>query len=306
MGLIFVPCEICGKDDWEIRFPSTILSENGLNPDVFRCTSSYFGSHPQIVQCNHCGHVYTNPRWTDEELLEAYSIVQDDIYEEEREGRELTFDRHLDHLEKLIGAGNGRKLLDVGAYIGVFVEVASEAGWDAQGIEPSTWAVQVAKQRGIKVNRGTLEYPVFQESQFDVITMWDVIEHLPRPKADTAKAFDLLKPGGHLVIHTMDIDSQTARLMGKRWPWLMDMHLHYFSKESLGRMLQDSGYELIWSGAQGRYLRVGYLASRLGGMSQSIGRIAYKASEITRLNKRAIPVNFGDLFTVYARKPIQN
>ena len=305
MELIFIACEICGEDDWEIRFASTMLSENGLNPDVFRCTSSYYGSHPQIVQCNHCGHVYTNPRWSEDEILEVYTTVQDDIYEEEREGRVLTFERHLDHLEKLVGAGNGRRLLDVGAYIGVFVEVATKAGWDAQGIEPSSWAVQVANRQGINVKQGTLEDSSFQNSHFDVITMWDVIEHLAQPKSDTAKAFDLLKPGGHLVIHTMDIDSQIARLMGKRWPWLMDMHLHYFSKESLGRMLKDLGYDLIWSGTQGRYLRVGYLAGRLGGMSKSIGRLAHRASEITRLNTRPIPVNFGDLFTVYARKPIQ-
>ena len=281
-----------------------MLSNNGLNPDAFRCTSATYGKHPQIVECRVCGHVYTNPRWSDDELIQVYSEVQDDIYTEEREGRELTFKRHLADIEEKIGPANGRTLLDVGAYIGVFVEEAIKVGWSAQGIEPSNWAVELAERQQLPVQLGTLENVELFDYRFNVITMWDVIEHLADPRREVTLARELLVEGGYIIIHTMDISSRTARLMGRRWPWLMDMHLHYFSRQSLGRMLEEAGYEIVWSGAQGRHLRIGYLASRLRGMSTSLGSAATKFSELSGISSRAISVDFGDLFTVYARKPL--
>ncbi len=144
--MIDVNCNLCGQDDWTVRFPATMNDDDELDVDVFRCTSPGYGSHAQIVQCNHCGLVYANPRWTTAELEAAYTAVEDETYVSEREGRELTFRKHLTALEKYTGPANGRSLLDVGAYIGVFVEVARTAGWDAFGIEPSSWAVAQARR----------------------------------------------------------------------------------------------------------------------------------------------------------------
>ncbi len=286
-----------------MRFPSTMVTTAELNVDVFRCTSPDYGSHAQIVECNQCNLVYANPRWSDEELQTAYSEVEDETYVEEREGREITFRKHLASLEKYTGAANGRSLLDVGAYVGVFVEVAGRAGWDAYGIEPSTWAVTQAKARNLQVLQGTLDSVQLDGRQFDVVTLWDVIEHVTDPVAELEKSYMFLKPGGWLAVHTMDIDSLTARLLGQRWPWLMDMHLYYFSKNTLAKMLRDCGYEIVWAGTQGRYLRLGYLASRLGGFNHFLGKLATKIFTFLQINEVAVPVNFGDLFTIYARRP---
>lgn len=301
--MIEVHCSLCGQDDYEVRFPSTMVTES-LEVDVFSCTSPSYGQHARIVTCRHCGHVYANPRWSAEEILGAYTAVEDNTYVEERLGRELTFHKHLKALEKFTGPANGRALLDVGAYIGVFVEVAAAEGWRASGVEPSSWAAQVAQQRGLSVIHGTLDALELQGQQFDVVTMWDVIEHLPDPAAETAKAFHLLKPGGWVVVHTMDIDSLASRLMGSRWPWLMDMHIQYFSPQSLGRMLTNNGFEVVWSGKQGRYIRLNYLASRIGGLNKSCGHVAAKVIHGLHLGGTAVPVNFGDLFTIYARRPL--
>ncbi|MDX1415888.1 MAG: class I SAM-dependent methyltransferase [Candidatus Promineifilaceae bacterium] len=301
--MIEVNCNLCGRDKWQIRFPATANSANGLNVDVFRCTSPDYGSHAQIVQCDHCGLVYSNPRWSDEELVTAYTGVEDETYVEEREGREITFHKHLAAMERFTGPANGRSLLDVGAYIGVFVEIACRAGWDAYGIEPSSWAVSNAKSRNLNVFQGTLDSPELQDYRFDVITLWDVIEHVADPRAELHKAHKLLKSGGWLILHTMDIDSLAARLLGGRWPWLMDMHLFYFSQKTLAKMLRTCGYEIVWIGTQGRYLRLGYLASRLAGLSRPLGRAATWLFNLLRINEVAVPINLGDLFTIYARRP---
>ena len=91
-----VNCNICGVDDWQVRYAAT-ASNSAVQPEVdaYRCTCSGYGSHQQIVQCLQCGHVYANPRWDGDELLDAYVAVEDETYVIERAGRERTFAHHL-------------------------------------------------------------------------------------------------------------------------------------------------------------------------------------------------------------------
>jgi 2-polyprenyl-3-methyl-5-hydroxy-6-metoxy-1,4-benzoquinol methylase len=302
--MIEVKCNLCGHNDWHIRFPATTQQTTEPNVTAFRCTSPGYGSHAQIVECNRCRLVYANPRWSTEELVAAYTAVEDEMYVREREGRELTFEKHLAALEEYTGPANGRSLLDVGAYIGVFVEIARAHGWQAEGIEPSAWAVENARERNIPVHQGTQEHLIQADSRFDVITMWDVIEHVTDPARELGMAYQLLNPGGWLAVHTMDIDSLAARALGRRWPWLMDMHLYYFSQKTLASMLKLSGFEVVWSGTEGRYLRLGYISSRLGGFNRRLGDLSAALFEGLNVSRMPVPVNLGDLFTIYARKPV--
>jgi SAM-dependent methyltransferase len=301
--MIDVTCNLCGQDDYLVRFPATMQPQKQIVVDAFSCTNPGYGHHAQIVQCQNCGHVYANPRWSGEEILQAYTAVTDETYVQERAGRELTFRKHLLSLEKRVGKANGRSLLDVGAYIGVFVEVATQADWQACGVEPSEWAATMAQRQGLQVIHGTQDTPELLGKQFDVVTMWDVIEHVADPSGEIGKAYQLLKPGGWLVIHTMDIDSLMAKLMKARWPWLMDMHIHYFSQKTLRQMLEKNGFDVISSGAEGRYLRLNYLISRVEALNRPLGRLAAWFVNGLRLGQVAVPLNFGDLFTVYAKRP---
>jgi len=298
-----VSCDLCGADDWLVRFPDTDQSDVLLDASAFRCTHDGYGSHAQIVECKACGHIYSNPRWDDGELLDAYVAVEDETYVLERVGREKTFAKHLLKLESCVGPGNGRDLLDVGAYIGVFVELAISRGWTAIGVEPSHWAAEIARASNIPIIEGTLEAEELTGGQFDVVTMWDVIEHVSSPSSELATIYQLLCPGGMAVVHTMDINSLTAKVMGGRWPWLMDMHIHYFSRKTLTKMLENNGFEVVWIGAQGRYLSLGYITTRIGGFSRPIGRLCSWIVEKLKLAEVTVPINFGDLMTAFARKP---
>jgi len=297
-----VRCNLCGADDAAVRYPCTIKQGESGDWRALRCTSSGYGRHHTIVQCQQCGLVYTDPRPEGHDIIKTYQAVEDPLYVEEREGRVLTFERHLRPLERLTGPPNDRPLLDVGCYTGVFVEIATRHGWDAWGVEPSRWAVEQARARGLHVTPGMLETADLPEAYFDVVTMWDVIEHVTDPLGTLEQAYRLLKPGGLVVVHTIDIDSLFARLMGARWPWLMQMHIYYFSRRTLRAMLEKCGFEVISDRPQGRYLRLGYLMNRVAALTPLVGRPAEWLVTKVGLRGLAMPVNLGDLFTAYARK----
>jgi SAM-dependent methyltransferase len=299
----YVRCNLCGADTTIVRYPCTIENRSAKGEwTAYACTHSGYGRHYIIVQCQECGLVYTNPRLDPHDIVDTYKAVEDPLYLEERGGRVLTFERHLKPLERVAGLPDGRLLLDVGCYSGVFVEIAASHGWDAWGLEPSHWAVEQARARGLRVAQGTLDTADLPETHFDVVTMWDVIEHLTDPRKALERVHRLLRPGGLVVVHTIDIESLFARLMGARWPWLMEMHVYYFSRRTLRAMLEKCGFEVISDRPQGRYLRLGYLANRVGALMPVVGRPAEWL--VTKLGLRgvAIPIDLGDLFTAYARK----
>lgn len=299
-----VNCNLCASNDATLLYPSTLPEgENpSLNVEALQCTHLGYGVHGPIVRCQHCGLVYINPRPNSSDLLDNYEEVVDELYVLEREGRVLTFQRHLRPLERIVGPPNGRRLLDVGCHVGVFVHVAQRRGWDAWGVEPSRWGAEQAQAQGLRVVNGTLATSGFEDASFDVITLWDVIEHVPDPKGELRQVHRLLKLGGVVVIHTIDIESPFARIMGHRWPWLMEMHLYYFSPRTLRRMLEEAGFEVIHSSPQGRYLRLGYLVSRLQPYSRSLYRLLDAIVKRLGLRGLAVPINLGDLFTMYGRK----
>ncbi|MDW8065260.1 MAG: class I SAM-dependent methyltransferase [Anaerolineae bacterium] len=296
-----VVCNLCGSSRTRLRFPSTLSRRRDHTVD-FRCTSDGYGIHPPIVQCLECGLVYANPRYESSEIAATYRAMEDPLYVLEREGRVLTFERHLRPIERLIGPGRGRRLLDIGCHIGVFLEIAQAHGWEAWGVEPSRWAVEIARARGLRVVEGTLREADFSEGWFDVVTMWDVIEHLSDPMGELREIHRILKPGGWVVIHTMDIESPFARVLGARWPWLMEMHLYYFSRRTLRRMLERAGFQVHHTAAEGRYLRLGYLATRVRALFPSLGSLLVGLVRRARLEGQTVYINLGDLFTAYAQK----
>ncbi|MFQ5813316.1 MAG: class I SAM-dependent methyltransferase [Anaerolineae bacterium] len=299
----YVACNLCGSRNSEILYPSTV-SEGPTAGDIehFRCTSASYGKHHTIVKCRNCGLVYTNPRHKASAILHSYEEVVDKLYVEEREGRVLTFQRNLRPLEELMPPDQGRRLLDVGCHIGVFLEIAQERGWETWGVEPSRWAAREARSRGLRVIEGTLDDAHLAEGSFDVITMWDVSEHLTDPLRELRESHRLLTKGGLICIHTMNIESPLARLMGSRWPWLMEMHLYYFSPRTLGEMLRKAGFTVVKMVNQGRFLRLGYLVTRIEPYSPLIARGMGKLVTALGLKDKAVPINLGDLFTTFARK----
>ena len=224
---MFRACELCGK-----TAPKLLWERNGYS----------------IVACNACGLQYVGQDPHDIDFSALYSegyytgtsaAVFANYLGEERL-RRADARRKLWSLRRRM-PGSGR-LLDVGCAAGFFL-VEARRYFEPQGVEISEYSSGVARERfGLNVFTGTLQNAKFAPNSFDAITMWDVIEHLPNPKAVLIEASRILKPGGSLVLTTGDVGSSYARRAGQLWhllepPW----HLYFFSRATMKAMGEAAG-----------------------------------------------------------------
>ncbi|MCP5396821.1 MAG: class I SAM-dependent methyltransferase [Sphingomonadaceae bacterium] len=159
-------------------------------------------------------------------------------------------EQHLRVLSKTIPNGKGLKLLDMGCSSGQFLNAARGAGYEVQGLELSPHSSQFARDHfGLPVYTGLLESAGFEPGSFDVITLFDVIEHMPDPLAHLHAAFDLLKPGGVLLQSTPNIDGlfpklsyAVADLFGYWQHPEPPHHLFQFSVKTLSDMTAKAGF----------------------------------------------------------------
>jgi len=295
-----VPCNLCGAWDADQLYPAA-ERPNGHGPadDLYACTSTAYGVCGPIVKCRRCGLVYQSPVPSHEEIVGAYDEVVDQRYEEEQRGRLETFRRDLAAIARHEPGG---RLLDVGCHLGLFLDVARRAGWQVAGVEPSRWSVERARERDLDVRHGTIETAGFPAESFDVVTMWDVVEHLSDPLAELRRIHRLLRPNGVLALGTMNVDALFPRLAGRRWPWYMQMHLVYFSRRTLHNMLAKAGFRVVEMSPHKRVVRLSYLVSRLEPYSRPAYRLLDRLVRLMGQGGRLVAVDLGDIFVTIARK----
>jgi SAM-dependent methyltransferase len=119
-------------------------------------------------------------------------------------------------------------------------ELRNQSNWDVYGVEVDAESVDFARRKlGLDVYHGTVDEPHFPDDYFDVVTMWDVIEHLHDPFETLLEIRRILKPGGKLIISTPNAYSWDATLFGRYWIGLdFPRHLYVFSSITLGRLLK--------------------------------------------------------------------
>lgn len=287
-------CPLCGSARRRLLHPSN-LGARGRRERRLDCTNPGLGLHPDIFCCLDCDMVFNEPAPSH---LREYEESADADYLAQRESRRQTYARELDRLEPHV---RGRELLDVGCHSGFFLEQARERGYRVGGVEPSRWAAEHAAALGLEVFVGPIER--FQPAApFDVVTLWDVIEHLTRPVDVLRGVHAMLRPGGVLAFTTHNLDSLAARVLGSRYPFFMEMHTLHLRSRTRDRLLADTGFERIAVHPHRRAVRVDYLVSRLGRLGDAPARLAGGLARGLRVHDRIVWVGGSGLETVIARK----
>ena len=253
---------MCGSDAFEVVVPSRRDPSRPVDLEtVFRSS----GDEPlqdQMVRCASCGLHYVRPRLRWELILEGYRGGTDENFVSQIAFRERTFRKSLDKLERMARPA-GKRVLDVGAAGGSFLAAARERGYEPHGCEPSTWMCRFAREHyGLDLFPGTLFDMPLKPGTVDLLTLWDVIEHTPDPRAVLRRAHELLTPNGVLAMSYPDYGSLAARLLGSRWPFLLTVHLYYFIPATMTALLRRTGFEPLGYKPHLQTLELGYVAQR--------------------------------------------
>ena len=199
------------------------------------------------------------------------------------------------------------RLVDVGAGFGHFVHAAA-AHFDAAGLEPSPMAVEWARRQfAAALEVGTLDaYAAANEGRVDVITMFDVIEHLDDARTALRNCHRALSPGGWLFLSTPDFGSLVARLLGRHWYYLdLEQHVSLFSAANLSTLLEQNGFAVVDRRAFGRRYRASYVERRLLelGRENAVLKVAGLAARPLRLvPDRHLSINLGDVMGIAATR----
>jgi len=201
-----------------------------------------------LKQCTSCKFVFVDPLpsiETQEKYYEEshtkglYRIHSDD----DKILREKLNHYRFNEISKYSHDG---KVLDVGCAAGFFLDQAKKSGLSCFGVELSNEAAQKAKKNHNNIFVGKLEDAKYENLFFDIVTMYDIIEHVTDINSTIREIHRITKPNGLIVISTPDISSWHAKVMGKNWGMITPFeHLYYFSKENMKSFLIKHGFEIL-------------------------------------------------------------
>jgi 2-polyprenyl-3-methyl-5-hydroxy-6-metoxy-1,4-benzoquinol methylase len=193
-----------------------------------------------LVECVECEMVFLD-NWGDDFETELYDYYAQRIGRSQQEiFRDVNRIRYQELLGRFESIVAGRSILDVGCGQGQFVHTARDRGWNPLGIDLSASAIELGLSFGLPVRQLDFFSPDLAPGSFDVITMFELIEHVPRPGRFVARAEELLRPGGLLYLTTPNFGCIDRRLLGSEWRAISREHLSYFTPKSLGRLVERS------------------------------------------------------------------
>jgi SAM-dependent methyltransferase len=232
--MINVLCPLCGKDRGTeyLKVPDSL----GITRETFT-----------LVRCGECGMVYLNPRPSSDEMSRFYP--QGYCWQEKAGGLTGLYRNLI--LKAEVGLFSRRlpkpgRMLDVGCGSGDYLEIFRGRGWEVCGLESSGPAGSYARDvRKLDVRQGELLEAVFPENRFDLVTYFQVLEHVVDPRLQMRECFRILRPGGTLLVQVPNIESAQFNRHRERWLHLSaPQHLNHFSPATLRKLLESEGFHV--------------------------------------------------------------
>ncbi|MDD4148735.1 MAG: class I SAM-dependent methyltransferase [Bacteroidales bacterium] len=222
-----IHCEVCGNK----------------NPQKFNL--KFERSDFKVTECQNCKFVFIPQYYRKQIPYEDYR--DEEVLNSVRKGNNyIKIRRHklrIKLIRKYVKTG---KLYDIGVGWGHFLYTAKLMGFDASGVEISElmhhYAVNDLKLNVVHDNFFNVNLP---DNNLDVVTMWDVLEHIEKPAEVVKKVRQILKEDGYFVFQVPQIDSKVARKQKEKWSMMSLEHINYFSRESIKTLLENEGFEIV-------------------------------------------------------------
>ena len=273
-----VACPLCGGSDQEVikpaKYPANISAEELER--AFSASSDH-QLLDQVVRCRACDMYFLSPRPKSDLIIRGYSDAVDPVFVAQNPQRVEVFTRNLRSALKSIGwdSGAGKSFLDVGCAGGASLVAARTLGFEVTGIEPSRWMAEFGRKTyGVDIRQGTLEADTFAPQSFDLISLWDVLEHIPDPNELLRIVLGLLKPGGVFIVTYPDIGSLAQKILRDRWPFWLSVHLNYYTPKTMRVQLEKSGFQVLEFRSYWMTLPLHYTLERAAAYIPPMGAVA--------------------------------
>lgn len=262
-----------------------------------------------IVRCSQCGMRYVDHRlgdgfaadfYTDDFFKDGYHKYGYIDYVADAASHRRMAKSAIRFMRRYVKRG---RLLDVGCAAGYFLESLGPE-WEPYGCEPCLGMAKIARGKfGDRIAAVPFE-DYRSEARFDVVTMWDSLEHVVEPGRCIAAAHGLLEDAGFLFLRTPDAGSPTARLLGKAWyHYGPPGHLHFFDRKTIAFLLRQNGFGVRRVVYLPRYVSLSEIVINLGAMlgSKGLKNLSARLADSSRWNL-GVPYQVFDEMVVMARK----
>ena len=207
-----------------------------------------------LLRCRQCDYRFADITLTDEDLVKLYdrnNFHEGNFFDYAADEKyfKKNFSLRLEVLRRFLDKERHQRLLEIGSAYGLFLDVARNDFRELLGIDLTDEGVEDTRERlKLPAIQGDFLQHDFGDSRFDVVCMWDTIEHLRRPDLYVEKIASITEPGALLAITTGDAQSVVARWRGPKWRMIIPpIHLHFFSKNTLTSLLDNHGFDVIYN-----------------------------------------------------------
>jgi len=261
-----------------------------------------------VVKCRACGFAFADVDLTESDLLQIYQrnyFFGDEYsnYLADQRAIQKNFKLRLLELKKHLHPARHKTLLEIGSAYGFFLLLAQHCFESVQGIDITEDGVKYCTERlGLNVTKADLLRADLGQQKFDVVCLWDTIEHLVDPHLYIQKISQHMDSGALLAITTGDIESLNARLKKEGWRLLHPpTHLQYFSKRTIERLLEQNQFEVVYNRHCGFYRSLDNISYNLFVLRSKIPSVHRAISRIGA-GRWSFYVNLYDIMYVIARR----
>lgn len=198
-----------------------------------------------VVRCWDCGLVQLD------NIANIFNIDNYQYYKnrvilaEKKHCNPYNMKRYINLLNKLERYRQTNALLDIGCGEGDFLSVAKRMNWQANGLEIAPYAIQICKKLNLDVEEGDLLKLDLKVNYYDIVTMFEVLEHFMQPKEYLQKANYILRKRGLLIITTPNFNCLTRIISQEKWRLFGKEHLSYFTPHYIKKLLKDTNFKII-------------------------------------------------------------
>lgn len=197
--------------------------------------------HAFLVRCSACGFVFCGRVPSPAELGEHYAG-----YPRGEALSPITQKRYVELLNSFEPYRKHNRILDIGCGDGHFLETAKGMNWQVFGTEYTDEALAVCTQKGIEMQQGKLDIAHYAPDFFDVVTSFEVIEHINNPREDTQVVRHLLRTNGLFYVTTPNFNALSRLLLRGKWNVIeYPEHLCYYTPKTLQFLLKQYDFKEI-------------------------------------------------------------